>query len=273
MITLTDKEFITLTEFVQKKYGINLTKKRTLIEGRLSGVLAEKGMKSFEEYMNLLFKDTTGTELTTLLNRITTNHTFFMREVEHFQYLTQHVLPYFERRCPSKVLRIWSAGCSSGQEPYTMAMAMDEYFGSSKSQWDTVILATDISMNAMEKAKKATYPIEGLKDIPEQWRARYTHNNKDGTFTITEKIRKEVIFRPLNLMEPFPFKKPFDLIFCRNVMIYFDAPTKDTLVNKFFDFTADGGFLFIGHSEVINREATRYKYIKPAIYQRRDGES
>ena len=269
MISLTDKEFETLVSFVHTKYGINLEKKRILIEGRLSNMLQERGFRSFQDYMNVLFKDTTGAEVTTLLNKLTTNHTFFLREIEHFEFMKTQVLPLFEKNLPHKDIRIWSAGCSSGQEPYTMAMAIHDYFGNRKGGWDTTILATDISMNVLEKAKKATYTLEEIKDVPEAWRKKYFVDNRNGTYTVCETIRKEVVFRTLNLMEPFRFPKPFDLIFCRNVMIYFDAPTKDKLINKFYDVTAMGGFLFIGHSEVINRDLAKYAYIRPAIYQRR----
>lgn len=269
MMNLTDKEFQTLVTFVHTKYGINLEKKRILIEGRLSNMLQERGFKTFNQYMDVLFADKTGTEVTTLLNKLTTNHTYFLRESEHFDFMTNQVLPLFEQSIKNKDIRIWSAGCSSGQEPYTIAMAINEYFGPRKTGWDTSILATDISMNALEKAKKATYTADEIKDVPESWRKKYFVDNKNGTFTVCEAMRKEVVFRTLNLMEPFKFSKPFDLIFCRNVMIYFDAPTKDKLINKFYDITSMGGFLFIGHSEVINRETARYSYIRPAIYQKR----
>lgn len=268
LISMTDQEFNTLTSFIKKKYGINLIKKRVLIEGRLSNMLRERGLATFQQYMDVLFKDTSGSEVTNLLNKITTNHSFFMREKEHFDFLTSQVLPYLERTHPNRDLRIWSAGCSAGQEPYTMAMAIDEYFGAQKSMWDTTILATDISMNVLEKAKKAVYAAENIKDIPAKWRQKYFKTLPDGNFQVSDKIRKEVIYRPLNLMEPFNFKKPFDLIFCRNVMIYFDGPTKENLINKFYQYTANGGFLFIGHSEVINRDTTHYNYIRPAIYQK-----
>lgn len=269
LISLTDQEFLSLTTFVKKKYGINLAKKRVLIEGRLSNMLRERGLTTFQQYMDILFKDTSGAEVTTLLNRITTNHSFFMREREHFDFLESNVLPYLERiRSTQHDLRIWSAGCSAGQEAYTMAMAIDEYFGPNKPKWDTTILATDISMNVLEKAKKAVYAEENIRDIPEKWRSKYFTTLPDGNYQVCDKLRKEVVFRPLNLMEPFQFRKPFDLIFCRNVMIYFDGPTKENLINKYYNVTANGGFLFIGHSEVINKETTHYRYIKPAIYQK-----
>lgn len=269
MINLTDKEFQTLVSFVHTKYGINLEKKRILIEGRLSNMLQERGFQNFQQYMDVLFKDKTGAEVTTLLNKLTTNHTFFLREIEHFDFMTKQVLPLFEQSCKNKDIRIWSAGCSSGQEPYTIAMAVAEYFGVRKQGWDTTILATDISTKVLEKAEKATYTSDELKDVPEAWLKKYFINNKNGTFTVCPAIRKEVVFKTLNLMEPIRFAKPMDLIFCRNVMIYFDAPTKDVLINKFYDVTSVGGFLFIGHSEVINRETAKYSYIRPAIYQKR----
>lgn len=268
MLSLTDQEFKALTTFVHQKFGIDLSKKRVLIEGRMSNTLQERGIKTFQAYLDILHADKTGTEMTTLLNKLTTNHTFFMRENEHFRFLTEHALPYFERTRPSRVLRIWSAGCSSGQEPYTIAMAIQEYFGTRKSGWDTVILASDISENALAKARRAIYTTEEVKDIPDTWRRKYLTDLHNDTFQVTEALRKEVIFRTVNLMDPFSFKQPFDLIFCRNVMIYFDSPTKDKLISKFYDWSADGAFLFIGHSENINKELTQYHYIKPAIYQK-----
>lgn len=268
MIKLTDKEFLDLTTMIHGRYGINLAKKRILIEGRLSNTLREKNLSSFDQYLSILNHDATGSEITLLLNKITTNHTFFMRENEHFDFLINKVLPYFEKNHLDRDLRIWSAGCSSGQEPYTIAMAMDEYFGARKHRWDTKILATDISMNALDKGRNAIYPSESLEIIPDAWRNKYFVDLKDGTYQICKEIRSEVIFKPFNLMDPFQFKKPFDLIFCRNVMIYFDEATKESLVSKFYQWTAKSGFLFIGHSEVLNRSVTNYHYIKPAIYQK-----
>lgn len=268
LVRMTDKEFTTLVNFVKSKYGIDLSKKRVLIESRLTQELRQRGFTSFSQYIDVVFKDQSGTEMVTLLNKLTTNLSYFMRENEHFNYLSNHVLPYLERRCRNQQMRIWSAGCSTGQEAYNMAMVIDEYFGPRKGNWDTVILATDISMRTLTKAQKGIYKTEELKDVPANWKRKYFTSLPDGTFQVCDRLRKEVIFRPGNLMEPFQFKKPFDLIFCRNVMIYFDADTKAKLVNKFYDWTAPGGFLFIGHSESINGTGARYSYVQPAIYQR-----
>jgi len=268
MIKLTDQEFKDFTQFVYQRYGINLTKKRILIEGRLSNTLKEMGLTSFRQYMDMLFADKTGELTVTLLNKITTNHTFFMREKNHFEYLQSHVLPYLEKVKKDHDIRIWSAGCSSGQEAYTIAMVIDQYFGSRKNLWDTRILATDISNAALEKGRRAIYPVETLAELPPTWRQKYFIQIDENNVQLCERIRKEVIFKNFNLMDPFNFKKPFDVIFCRNVMIYFDEPTKISLINKFYQASAVGAYLFVGHSEVVNRSATKYRYIKPAIYQK-----
>lgn len=270
MFQITDAEFDKLMNFVRTKYGIDLSKKRILIQSRLSGVLREHGLKNFNEYINLLFKDTSGAEITVLLNKLTTNHSYFMREQEHFTYLTTEAMPVMMKLHPAiKELTIWSAGCSAGQEAYTTAMAIDEYLGALRSIWKITIHATDISMNVLEQAKKATYAADNLKDVPPRWLPKYFTKNADGTYTVCDQIRKQVTFKTLNLMDSFRFPKPFDLVMCRNVMIYFDKLTKEALVDRFYGVTANDGFLFIGHSEVLDKEKTKFKYIKPAIYQKR----
>lgn len=268
IVRLTDAEFADLTGFVKQKYGIDLTKKRVLIESRLSFELSQRGFTSFRQYLDSVKQDQSGNEMTLMLNKLTTNLSFFMREQEHFTFMEQELIPYFLKTRKNNEFRIWSAGCSSGQEAYNIAMVLDQYFGARKGNWDTTILATDISMKVLTKAQKGIYTEQELSGLPADWRSKYLTSRPDGTFQICDRIRKEVVFRPGNLMEPFHFKRPFDLIFCRNVMIYFDGPTKDGIINKFYNATSEGGYLFIGHSESIGNN-TRYKYVKPAIYQRR----
>lgn len=268
LIHLTDQEFKDLTGFVYQKFGIDLSKKRQLIEGRLSHTLRDKNMKNFSEYMQMLRKDTSGEEIHLFLNKITTNHSYFARENEHFQFLLDHVLPDLERRRHGD-LRIWSAGCSAGQEAYNIAMTIDQYFGSRKGGWDTTILATDISTNVLTKAKQAIYPEDNVKGLPAAWRTKYFSKLPDGNYQVCDRIRKEVVFKIFNLMDSFVYKKPFDIIFCRNVMIYFDKPTTTRVVNKFFDAMSDGGYFFIGHSESLNKTDTKFSYLQPATYQKR----
>lgn len=267
LIHITDKELNTLVTFVYNKYGINLSKKRQLIEARLSQTLKNKNLNSFDDYMKVLFNDPNGEEINQFLNKITTNHSYFARENEHFDFLSKVALPYLEKT-RTKELRIWSAGCSAGQEAYNIAMTIDQYFGSRKYNWDTTILATDISTNVLEKAKLGIYSEDNISGLPSSWKQSYFSKTAQGEFQISEKMRNEVVFRVFNLMDNFVYKKPFDIIFCRNVMIYFDAQTTEKLLEKFYQATAEGGYLFIGHSESINRMGTGYKYIRPSTYQK-----
>jgi len=232
-------------------------------------VLAEKNFKAFSEYFDYIISDKTGEAVGTLVNKITTNHTFFMREPDHFYYFRDKVLPTAAAMAKDRDLRIWSAGCSSGEEPYTLAMIIDEFFGKEKFLWDTRILATDISEKVLEEAAKGIYPNEETAVLPPHWRLNYIKKIESEKSAVSEKIKNEVIFRKFNLIEKvFPFRKKFHVIFCRNVMIYFDTQTKRELVQKFYDCTEYGGFLFIGHSESLNKEETKYKYVMPAVYRK-----
>ncbi len=268
---ITDAEFKRLVKFMYDNFGINLAAKRVLVQGRLGNMLRDRNFKSYGEYLDAVENDKTGAEVTTILNKLTTNHTFFMREPEHYTFMKDVVLPYMTKVCKDHILRIWSAACSSGEEVYTMAMLIDQYFGAEKAKWDTRILATDISQNVIGKAKAGIYLEEGMKGLSNEWKSRYFNKLSDGSYEICQGIKDEVIFKTFNLMDPMPDKykaKPFDLIFCRNVMIYFDQPTKQALVNRFYDVVKPGGYFFIGHAESINRQDTKFEYIKPAIYRR-----
>ena len=270
---ITDAEFQRLVKFMYDNFGINLAAKRVLVQGRLGNMLRERNFKNYSEYLDAVMNDTTGAEVTTILNKLTTNHTYFMREPEHYTFMNDVVLPYMKSVCKDHVLRIWSAACSSGEEVYTMAMLIDQFFGAEKAKWDTRILATDISQNVIGKAKTGIYQEEGMKGLSNEWKTRYFNNLGNGNYEICQGIKDEVIFKTFNLMDPMPekYKKnPFDLIFCRNVMIYFDQPTKQALVNRFYDVVKPGGYFFIGHAESVNRQETKFEYIKPAIYRRQE---
>jgi len=270
MQEITYKEFLKLAEYIRFNYGINLKEEKlSLVTGRLKSELEQKKINSFSDYYNYLISDKTGKAATTLVNKITTNHTFFMREADHFKYFREVVLPYLKLSVKEKDLRIWSAGCSTGEEPYTLAMIINDFFEKEKIWWDTKILATDISEKVLGEAKKGVYSDEDIAIVPNQWKQKYFKNINNNQFSISEKIRNEVIFRRFNLMqEPFPFKKKFHVIFCRNVMIYFDNKTKWELSNKFYDLTEYGGYLFIGHSESLPRGEVKYKYVMPAVYRK-----
>jgi chemotaxis protein methyltransferase CheR len=270
MINITDQEFNQLSQYIKAKYGIKLgPEKKALVLGRLRSVLAEKNFTNFTDYYNYVIADKTGDADLTLVNVITTNHTFFMREISHFHYFTETVLPYLSKSSKNKDMRVWSAGCSTGEEPYTLTMLINDFFGVHKQSWDTRILATDLSVKVLDAARKGMYRNEELAALPAKWRSLYFQRIDSEHSVISQLIKEEVIFRQFNLMsEVFPFKKKFHVIFCRNVMIYFDQKTKDELIEKFYEFTEPGGYLFIGHSESLNRENCRYQYIMPAVYRK-----
>lgn len=269
MLAIDEKDFIKLVNYIKKYYGIDLSKKKGLVEGRLSNMVYEKGFCNFSSYLEYVFSNPKGDEPKKIISKLTTNHTYFMREPSLFKHFKDEVLPYLDKSLKEQDLRIWSAGCSTGQEPYTLAMMLDEYFGYRKADWDAKILATDISVPVLEKAKNGIYTKEELKDIPKLWMLNYFDAIEKDKYQVNNHIRKEIIFRGFNLMEEvFPFKKKFHVIFCRNVMIYFDNETKKNLIDKFYQFMEPGGYLFVGLSESLNRNDTSYKYIMPSIYRK-----
>lgn len=267
MLKLRDNEFEKLWHFIYDNYGIDLRKKKHLVEGRLALIVEKKGFNSFGDYFETIYNDRTGDEISQLLSKVTTNHTYFMREPAHFEMFRNEVLPHFAETVKSKSLGIWSAGCSSGEEPYTLAMLTDEVFRT-KPGWDTRILATDLSDRVLGMARSGIYSAEAMQTLPEKFRKQYVIPAGEGTCTFNDKIKNNIIFKKFNLMEDFRFKRKFHVIFCRNVMIYFDNETKLNLVNKFYEYTEPGGYLFIGHSEYLDKDSIRYKCIAPAVYKK-----
>ena len=274
LIAISDGEFDALRGLVYDRFGINLTaEKRTLLVGRLQRVLRRRGYATFREYYESLLKDRNGEALAELAARISTNHTFFWREKDHFEFFLETVLPQTvarARQAGSRDVRVWCAGCSSGEEAYTLVMLMLEYFKDSYREWQAGILATDISPQALSLARAGVYTEERLELLPPRFKQQYFVRTPSGEYSVSEQVRREVTFRSFYLMNrQFPFRKPFDVIFCRNVMIYFDRPTRDALVQRFYDCTVPGGYFFIGHSETLGRgEDTPYTHLMPAVYRK-----
>lgn len=272
-LRISDQEFKEIRELVYNAFGINLTdQKRGLVVGRLQKVIRDNGFRGFTDYLAHLKRDGGQKALAELVNRISTNHTFFYREKEHFDYLANTVLPELVAKLKASRdhdLRVWCAGCSSGEEAYTLAMLLLEFFGPDYHGWKAGLLATDISTHVLDLAHKGVYPPERLEGLPPALRDKYLRKTPDHQWAVNDQLRHEVTFRRFNLMEShFPFKKPFHIIFCRNVMIYFDTPTRQALSERFFDVTAPGGHLFIGHSETLGRDNCKYQYVLPAVYRR-----
>ncbi len=272
LIPLNDKEFELIRDLVYSRFGINLTEqKRSLIAGRLNRTLRQNGIDSFRAYYDYVISDQTGQALSKMVDKISTNHTFFYREKEHFDYLRDTVLPELTRQAQKsgkKVMRIWCAASSSGEEPYTLAMLLCEYFKSDLAAWDVGILATDISFDILESAKKGIYDDRNVSQLPKELRNRYLKKLPENMWEVNDKIKELVLFRRLNLMrQEFPFRGKFQVIFSRNVMIYFDEPTRESLVKRYHRYMEPGGYLFIGHSETLGRNNKLYRFLKPAVYR------
>ena len=272
---ISNEDFESIRNLVYDRFGINLTEqKKTLVVGRLQKVLRERNFATFRDYFDWLTNDRTGEGLDELANRISTNHTFFNREKAHFEYFVKTVLPdaVARREAAGDIgLRIWCAGCSSGQEPYTLMMLMKEFFGNRFNKWKPMLLATDISATALRTAMAGEYDADSVELLPSAMGNRYFAKTASGLLRITDDVRQNIVYRRHNLMDAkFPFKKQFDAIFCRNVMIYFDRETRNTLVTKYYQHTVPGGHLFIGHSETLGRDETPWDYVMPAVYLKND---
>lgn len=268
---LKTDEFVRLRDFMYNKFGINLKEKRPLVESRLQTALTQQGYNSFSEFLDHMEHDTSGEDLSLVVTKMTTNFTYFYREEDHYNILGNEILPNILPRIHDGNLNIWSAGCSSGEEPYTLAMYLDSYLGPKKRNLDARILATDISDRVMGIAREAVYDADHMTRMPPSWKKNYFNELDDGRFQVKPQIQKEIIFRKFNLMEPvFRFKKKFHVIFCRNVMIYFDDETRTQLAKRFHDALVPGGYLVIGMSETLFHNEKQFEYLHSSTYKRRD---
>jgi len=247
--------------------GINLHEgKEALVRFRLLKRLRALGMESFEEYIDFLEHDSAGKEICLLIDVMTTNKTNFFREINHFNYLREKVLPDLT----GSHLRFWSAGCSSGEEPFSLAIVLREEIANI-DRMDIKILATDISFKMLEKVHQACYSQEMLGDIPPLLLQKYfirLQNESTTLYQVKDEIRAMVRIGRLNLIDSWPMKGLFHVIFCRNVMIYFDRQTQQELINRFWAYLHTGGYLFLGHSESLSAISHKFKYMKPAVYRK-----
>lgn len=266
---ITEQEFHRIAAYVKQKYGIDLSGKQVLVNGRMENYLLRNGYNSYDEYMTKVEKNPKGEEARNLINVLTTNHTYFMREFEHMDFMRKVILPQIKaKEAASKDVRIWSAASSTGEEPYTIAMVLKDYFGLEHSKWDTRVLATDLSTKVLEKAQKGIYLKEQIEPLPENWKRRYFKKVSEMEYQVKQELKQELIFRQFNLMNPFPFRKKFHIVFMRNVMIYFDDATKHQLLLKVYDCLEPGGYLFVGTTESVDRKGTNFKYVEPSIYRK-----
>ena len=265
-VPLTDEDFSAIAAMVREHSGIVLSaSKRDLVYSRLRRRLRALRLSSFAEYRALLAGAPGGEEQVRMINAITTNLTGFFREPHHFDYLAQRMVPAlpdgWER------LRIWSAGCSSGEEPYSIAMTLRRHIPDIDAK-DVRILATDIDTDMVATGAAGRYAMERAAAIPPELRQRFVRRLDAGTVEMDPALKALIAFKPLNLLGEWPMRGPFDAIFCRNVVIYFDKPTQRVLFDRFADMLAPNGLLFIGHSESLFRVSDRFQHLGRTVHRR-----
>lgn len=269
MIKIKAKEFDEMVTYVREHYGINLEKKKILIECRLSKELDKYKLDSFGAYFQKVKADKTGKVAGEMINRLTTNYTYFMREAEHFEFLEKEILPQLLLKGRQAVYRIWCAGCSSGEECYTLAMKFRDFSERYDNMPQISILATDIAEEMLERARSGIYPMREYDSIPKYWQKKYCRKLDEREFQVDSSLKQGIRFLNQNLLQNNKVEEKFDLILCRNVMIYFDNYSKMKLIRRFERCLRPDGYLFIGHAELIPRGETELQYICSAVYRKR----
>lgn len=270
-IELSERDFLRFSRLVYEHAGINLHEgKRELLRARLAKRIRELGFRSFAQYYDHVVTDNTGDEIVYMLDCITTNLTRFFREEAHFQFLAEVVYPEFleatRRGTHAPVLRVWSAACSTGEEPYSIAMHARTHL-----EEEVSILATDLSTRALHKALKGIYTLGRLSEVPGHMVTRFFlrgHGPREGSVRLKPEIRACVHFERHNLMDPPLLREAMDVVFCRNVLIYFDRATQKRVVQNVAEALVHGGYLFVGHAESLNGAVPSLRYVKPAIYRK-----
>jgi len=262
---LTDSQFAVIARVAGERWGLHLTEQKTaLVAGRLAKYLVRSPFESTEEFCRAIERNPSEHLLTEFFDMLSTNTTSFFRESHHFDYLAEHIYPAL-RQSNTRRLRIWSAACSNGAEPYTAVMhAMEQIPEISK--WDFRVLATDLSAGVLAEAQAGVYPQEALQGIPNQYTDRYFEPAENGSRRVHRTVRSRVAVHELNLNGDWPMRGPFDVIFLRNVMIYFDIPTRRRLVSRALELLSQNGVLIVGSSETLTGVVPGIRALAPAIY-------
>ncbi|OPY12177.1 MAG: Chemotaxis protein methyltransferase [Syntrophus sp. PtaB.Bin001] len=273
---LSDKDFTRLSQFIQKNYGIKLPPaKKTMLEERLRKRLKYLNQSSFKAYCDYVFSpEGKKEELPFMIDAVTTHKTDFFREPSQFLFLTNTAIPELiklQKDCIRKKILAWSAACSTGEEPYTMAMVLSEA-SDRIAGFDFNIIATDISTEVIDRAEPAIYDVEKIDPIPMDLRKKYLLKSRDPSqriVRIVPELRQKVTFLKMNLMDrSYAVPEGIHIIFCRNVLIYFDTATQDKIVRQFYQLLAPGGYLFMGHAETLNNLDLPLQYVAPTIYRK-----
>jgi chemotaxis protein methyltransferase CheR len=269
-LTLKTSEFRQISQLAHERFGLDLKGgKEALVAARLGKYLRKGGFKSFDEYYRSVLADKTGEALVGLIDSLTTNHTSFLREKAHFEFLGRAAVEEFRE---IESIQIWSAACASGEEPYSIAMCLsDTLAGAGGKRRDFRILATDISTRVLGIAKRGVYEAERFKDLPDRWRKAYLLRGDGeckGFFKLKPDVASRISFERLNLIQPFPHRRLFNVIFCRNVMMYFDKATQQDIVQRLSACLEPGGYLFVGHSESLTGVEHDLQYVRPSTFRK-----
>ncbi len=271
---LSEKDFDAFSQFIYSQFGIKMPPvKRIMLQGRLLKRIRQLNMNSYTEYKEYLFsKEGQKEEIFNFLNVVTTNKTDFFREPVHFDFLKERVLPEYMASGSAGVFKIWSAGCSSGEELYTISMTLNE-FKAEHLNFSFSMLGTDISHNVLGKAAKGIYPLNKVDIVPLELKKKYLLKSKDNinpTVKVRTELKNNLNLKYLNLMDSgySSIKEKFDVVFCRNVLIYFDRPTQESVINKLSYHLRPGGYFFIGHSESLTGMNVPLEHIKPTIFRK-----
>jgi len=267
MNTLSDKEFREIEHYIRERYGLNLEKKKYLIESKLGLEVERSGSDSFAEYWEKVRNDASGILERRMMNLLTTNYTYFCREEQHFKFLRERALLTLPAD-RSRTLRVWSAGCSTGQECYTIAMALSDCQASGVLRGPFSILGSDLSETAIEAARLGQYGGADYARLPLSWQTLYCEILTEGRFQVKESLKEHVSFERQNLMSDFFMTPTYDIIFCRNVLIYFHAKERAELVKRLTAALLPGGYLLIGHTESLLSIPNSLRYIQPAVYRK-----
>ena len=264
---LTGTQFRKISDLLYDASGINLKPgKEALVRARLMKRVRALGMGSFLEYFSFIDRKEGSAELQSLVDVMTTNKTGFFREAEHFTFVKENVVPTLT----GGRVRFWTAACSSGEEPFSLAMLLRESVPD-LARMDVRILATDISRVVLEKAAAGVYTESSMGGLSRALITKYFHQVQGGShrsYRVREDLRSLITFAWLNLVGQWPVRGPFKVVFCRNVMIYFDRPTQQNLVNRFWDVLEPGGYLLVGHSEGLSAISHKFRYVRPAVYRK-----
>ncbi len=271
MITLDEKEFRRIVVFVRDRYGINLEKKFALVQARLSLDIERRGFGSFKDYFDKIFSDPKSIECQCMIDKLSTNHTFFFRETGCINHMRRTAIPEMLKDGVNNFM-IWCAASSSGQECYSVAMVLEDMLSLSPGRFSYSIMGSDINTQVLAAARAGVYPIAELEKIPSSYQKRFCRIRSDGFFEVSDELKRRMFWFRQNLMQPFTLSRTYHIIFCRNVMIYFAPEAKKKLIYSLNKVLRTGGYLYLGTTETADSHSELFTHVAPSILRRKQKE-